>query len=163
MSDRGGRDDDLNWDLPQRRGGTRRDHVPARDDGPLDEPFAGEQGTGPTSSRSSGQTGRGGARRRGTRQRSGSGSGIGLYGSEIDSNMARAGVAELVGTAILVYAGTTVAVAASLAIQAIGTTLGSLAVPLVFGLTLVALVAAWGHGSGAVSYTHLPLPTIRLV
>ncbi len=159
MSDRGGRDDDLNWDLPQRGGRTRRDRGPERDDGPLDEPFAGERGTGPTSNRGSGQTGRGGVRRRGTGQRSGSGSGTGLYGSEIGSNMARAGVAELVGTAILVYAGTTVAVAASLAVQAIGTTLGSLAVPLVFGLTLVALVAALGHVSGA----HLnPAVTLSL-
>ena len=63
--------------------------------------------------------------------------------------MSRAAVAELVGTFILVYAGTTVVVLATLGIPVIGTPFDSLAVPLAFGLTLAALVAALGHVSGA--------------
>jgi MIP family channel proteins len=63
--------------------------------------------------------------------------------------MSRAAVAELVGTFILVYAGTTVAVLATLEVPVIGTPFDSLAVPLAFGLTLAALVAALGHVSGA--------------
>lgn len=143
MSDRGGRDDDLNWDLPSR--GARRDH----EEQPADDSLVEGRGSGTDAGGRSRETTRGGGiRRRSGRDRSSS-SGAGLYGSEIGPNMARAGVAEVVGTAILVYAGTSVAVAASLEIQAIGTTLGSLAVPLTFGLALVALVAALGHVSGA--------------
>jgi MIP family channel proteins len=63
--------------------------------------------------------------------------------------MSRAAVAEIVGTFILVYAGTTVAVLATLGVPVIGTAFDSLAVPLAFGLTLAALVAALGHVSGA--------------
>lgn len=135
MSDRGGREDDLNWDLPP-RGGPRRD----RGERPTDDPSI--EGRPRETTRG------GGIRRRGGRDGSPR-SNTGLYGSEIGQSMARAGVAEVVGTAILVYAGTSVAVAASLGIQAIGTSLGSLAVPLAFGLALVALVAALGHVSGA--------------
>ncbi len=76
------------------------------------------------------------------------GSGTGLYGSEIGSNMSRAAVAEIVGTFILVYAGTTVAVLATLGVP-VRDGLRLLAVPLAFGLTLAALVAALGHVSGA--------------
>jgi len=61
--------------------------------------------------------------------------------------MSRAVVA--VGTFILVHAGTTVAVLATLGVPVIGTAFDSLAVPLAFGLTLAALVAALGHVSGA--------------
>ena len=58
-------------------------------------------------------------------------------------------MAEIVGTFILVYAGTAVAVLATLGDPVIGTAFDSLAVPLAFGLTLAALVAALGHVSGA--------------
>ena len=150
MSDRGGREDDLNWDLPQRGGGTRRDRDYNRDDGPLDEPFAGGRGAEPASSgRGSGQAGRGGVRRRGGRESSGSGSGTGLYGSEIGSNVLPAAVAELIGTFILVYTGTAVVVATVLERPITGLPYDSLAIPLAFGLVLIALVAALGHVSGA--------------
>lgn len=49
-----------------------------------------------------------------------SGSGTGLYGSDVGSNMLRAGVAEAVGTFILVFTGTSVAVAASLDLAIVG-------------------------------------------
>ncbi len=163
MSDRGGREDDLSWEPPPRRGSPRRDpdydRDHERDDRLLDEPLSGESQSGTSSTRSSRESGRGGVHRRSQRERSGSGSGTGLYGSEIGANMAQAGTAEVIGTAILVYAGTAVAVASSLGIQAIGTPFGSLAVPLTFGLVLVALVAALGHVSGA----HLnPAVTLSL-
>ena len=75
----------------------------------------------------------------------------GLYGSQVGSNMLRSAVAELVGTFVLVFTGTAVAVAAILQRSTVGP-LGfydSLAVALAFGLALVALVAAIGHVSGA--------------
>jgi aquaporin Z/aquaporin NIP len=65
--------------------------------------------------------------------------------------MLRSAVAELVGTFVLVFTGTAVAVAAILQRSTVGP-LGfydSLAVALAFGLALVALVAAIGHVSGA--------------
>ena len=147
MSDRGGRDDDLNWDLPQRGSGADRGYD--RDEGLLDEPFAGGRGSGPTSGRTSGSSGRGGVRRRGAGGRSDSGPGTGLYGSQIGSNVAPAAVAELIGTFILVYTGTAVVVAAVLDRPITGLAYDSLAIPLAFGLVLVALVAALGHVSGA--------------
>jgi MIP family channel proteins len=133
MSDRGGRDDDfdLRWEEPLLEVG--RDENSAAD-------------------RPSRESGRGGVRRRGGGDRSrfsGTGSGTGLYGSEIGSNMSRAALAEIVGTFILVYAGTTVGVLTTLGVPVIGTAFDSLAVPLAFGLTLAALVAALGHVSGA--------------
>ena len=145
MSDRGGREDDLNWNFPQRGGGTRRGQD--RDDGPLDETFAGGRETRPTSGRASGQTGREGVHRRSERE--GSGSGTGLYGSRIGSNVLPAAVAELIGTFILVYTGTSVVVATVLDRPITGLSYDSLAIPLAFGLVLVALVAALGHISGA--------------
>lgn len=144
-SDRGGIEDDLNWDLPRREGSTRRGYD--RGDGPLDETFADERGSGPASGR--GSTGRGGVRRRGGRERSGSGSGTGLYGSQIGSNVLPAAVAELIGTFILVYTGTAVVVATVLERPITGLAYDSLAIPLAFGIVLVALVAALGHVSGA--------------
>jgi MIP family channel proteins len=76
--------------------------------------------------------------------------GGGLYGSQIDdSHMVGAGLAELVGTFILVYGGTAVAVGAILARPTAGPAYDSLAVALAFGLTLAAVVAAIGHVSGA--------------
>jgi aquaporin Z/aquaporin NIP len=147
MSDRGGRGDDLSWDLPRRGGGADRDYDRDRDEGLLDEPFAGAREAGPTS----GGTSRGGVRRRGaSRNRSGStSSGTGLYGSRIGSNVVPAAVAELIGTFILVYTGTAVVVAAVLDRPITNLSYDSLAIPLAFGLVLVALVAALGHISGA--------------
>ena len=78
-----------------------------------------------------------------------SGTGGGLYGSDTGTNMLRAAIAELVGTFILVYAGTAVAVAALLKDPTAGAPYASTAVALAFGLVLVAIVGALGHVSGA--------------
>jgi MIP family channel proteins len=94
------------------------------------------------------------AARRGTREaleekeeESGSG---GLYGSQIDaSHIVGAAIAELVGTFILVFGGTAVAVGAILARPTAGAAYDSLAIALAFGLALAAVVAAIGHVSGA--------------
>lgn len=69
----------------------------------------------------------------------------GLYGSQVGHRVVRATVAEFLGTALLVFVGTSAAVA--------GPVLGPpifdlMAVILAFGLVLVALVAAFGHVSG---------------
>jgi MIP family channel proteins len=78
-----------------------------------------------------------------------SGSG-GLYGSQIDaSHILGAAIAELVGTFILVFGGTAVAVGAILSRPTAGPAYASLAVALAFGLALAAVVAAVGHVSGA--------------
>ena len=83
----------------------------------------------------------------------------GLYGSDTGTNIARAAVAEMVGTFILVFTGTAVAVAAIIGNTLVGDPFGSLSVPLAFGIVLVALVAALGHVSGA----HLnPAVTLSL-
>jgi MIP family channel proteins len=94
------------------------------------------------------------AARRGTREaleeeeeESGGG---GLYGSQIDpSHLVGAAIAELVGTFILVFGGTAVAVGAILSRPTAGAAYDSLAVALAFGLALAAVVAAIGHVSGA--------------
>jgi MIP family channel proteins len=89
---------------------------------------------------------------RGTRealeeQESGGG---GLYGSQIDaSHIVGAAIAELVGTFVLVFGGTAVAVAAILSRPTAGAAYDSLAVALAFGLALAVVVAAIGHVSGA--------------
>ena len=76
--------------------------------------------------------------------------GGGLYGSQIDaSHMVGATIAELVGTFILVFGGTAVAVGAILSRPTAGATYDSLAIALAFGLALAAVVAAVGHVSGA--------------
>ena len=76
--------------------------------------------------------------------------GGGLYGSQIDSShMVGAGIAELIGTFILVFGGTAVAVAAILTRPTAGPAYDSLAVALAFGLSLAIVVAAVGHVSGA--------------
>src|SRR3712207_7468094 len=69
----------------------------------------------------------------------------GLYGSQVGARPIRAAVAEFVGTAVLVYVGTSAAVASAARGEAVYDTL---AVVLAFGLVLVALVAAFGHVSG---------------
>ena len=76
--------------------------------------------------------------------------GGGLYGSEIDSShLVGAALAELVGTFILVFGGTAVAVGAILSRPTAGAAYDSLAIALAFGLALAAVVAAVGHVSGA--------------
>ena len=75
--------------------------------------------------------------------------GSGLYGSDIEGNLPRASLAELIGTFILVLAGIAVATAATLGQPIAGEPLNSLAVALAFGLALAAVVAAMGHVSGA--------------
>jgi MIP family channel proteins len=76
--------------------------------------------------------------------------GGGLYGSQIDaSHIVGAAIAELVGTFILVFGGTAVAVAAILSRPTAVATYDSLAIALAFGLALAAVVAAIGHVSGA--------------
>ena len=78
-----------------------------------------------------------------------SGSG-GLYGSQIDaSHIVGASIAELVGTFVLVFGGTAVAVGAILSRPTAGAAYDSLAVALAFGLALAVVVAAVGHVSGA--------------
>lgn len=64
-------------------------------------------------------------------------------------NMLRASAAEFIGTFILVFAGTAAASAAVLGRPIAGDAYESLAVGLVFGLVLIALVSALGHVSGA--------------
>jgi MIP family channel proteins len=76
--------------------------------------------------------------------------GGGLYGSQIDaSHIVGAAIAELVGTFILVFGGTAVAVGAILSRPTAGAAYDSLAVALAFGLALAVVVAAVGHVSGA--------------
>lgn len=72
----------------------------------------------------------------------------GLYGSSIGANMAAAAVAETIGTFVLVYGGTAVAVAALLQRPVAGPVYDSLATPLAFGLALLVVAAAIGHVSG---------------
>jgi MIP family channel proteins len=94
------------------------------------------------------------AARRGTREaleeKQEESGGGGLYGSQIDaSHLVGAAIAELVGTFILVFGGTAVAVAAILSRPTAGGAYGSLAIALAFGLALAIVVASIGHVSGA--------------
>lgn len=75
--------------------------------------------------------------------------GAGLYGSDAGADPRRAGLAELVGTFILVFTGIAVACAAALGRPIAGDPYDSLAIALAFGLTLAGVVAAIGHVSGA--------------
>ena len=75
--------------------------------------------------------------------------GDGLYGSSTSDPILPAALAELVGTFILVFGGTAVAVGAILSRPTAGAAYDSLAVALAFGLALAAVVAAIGHVSGA--------------
>lgn len=77
------------------------------------------------------------------------GGGEGRGGRDSKANMARASVAELTGTAILVFVGTAVATGAILARPTAGDPYDSLTVAAAFGLTPAALVGALGHVSGA--------------
>jgi len=69
----------------------------------------------------------------------------GLYGSQVGTRPMRAAATELIGTAILVFVGTSAAVASAVRGQDVYDTL---AIVLAFGFALVALVAALGHVSG---------------
>ncbi len=69
----------------------------------------------------------------------------GLYGSEIGSSLGRTSLTEFIGTAILVFVGTS-AVVAGPALD--GSFYELVGVVLAFGVTLTALVAALGHVSG---------------
>ena len=73
----------------------------------------------------------------------------GLYGSSFGGNILRVSTAEFFGTFFLVLAGTVTATAAILNKPIAGPAADSLAVALVFGLALVALIGAFGHISGA--------------
>ena len=76
--------------------------------------------------------------------------GGGLYGSQIDaSHILGAAIAELVGTFILIFGGTAIAIGAILARPTAGAAYDSLAIALAFGLALAIVVAAIGHVSGA--------------
>jgi hypothetical protein len=75
--------------------------------------------------------------------------GDGLYGSSTSDPVFGAALAELVGTFILVFGGTAVAVGAILNLPTAGAAYDSLAIALAFGLALAAVVAAVGHVSGA--------------
>ena len=75
--------------------------------------------------------------------------GDGAYGSSTSDPILPAALAELVGTFILVFGGTAVAVGAILSRPTAGAAYDSLAVALAFGLALAAVVAAIGHVSGA--------------
>ncbi|GAA4711698.1 MIP/aquaporin family protein [Pseudonocardia yuanmonensis] len=72
----------------------------------------------------------------------------GLYGSRIGVRSTAATVAELIGTFVLIYGGTAVAVAATLDRPVAGPVYDSLAIPLAFGLALLVVVASIGHVSG---------------
>jgi Major intrinsic protein len=82
-----------------------------------------------------------------------------LHGHQLDRNLARAAVAEAVGTFVLVLAITSAAVATALSRPVAGAPHGSLAVPVADGLALAIGVAGVGHISGA----HLnPAVTLAL-
>jgi MIP family channel proteins len=72
----------------------------------------------------------------------------GLFGSSIGTNMLAAATAETIGTFVLVYGGTAVAVAALLDRPVAGPSYTSVATPLAFGLALLVVVASIGHVSG---------------
>ncbi|HEX8519852.1 MAG TPA: aquaporin [Pseudonocardia sp.] len=72
----------------------------------------------------------------------------GLFGSRVGANMLGAVVAEAIGTFVLVYGGTAVAVAALLERPVAGPIYDSLATPLAFGLALLVVAASIGHVSG---------------
>ena len=72
----------------------------------------------------------------------------GLFGSSIGTNMLAAATAETIGTFVLIYGGTAVAVAALLDRPVAGPSYNSVATPLAFGLALLVVVASIGHVSG---------------
>jgi aquaporin Z/aquaporin NIP len=83
----------------------------------------------------------------------------GLHGHPLEGNMARAALAEGIGTFVLVLTIISTAISASLSKPIAGMPYGSVAVPLAGGAALAATVAALGHVSGA----HLnPAVTLAL-
>ena len=148
--ERGGREEDL----PRREGQeAARSRTAGAAYDPLTEPRVSRAGE-PRVERLSEDAVRSAARQ-GTREaieekeQEESGGG-GLYGSQIDaSHLVGAAIAELVGTFILVFGGTAVAVGAILSRPTAGGAYGSLAVALAFGLALAIVVASIGHVSGA--------------
>jgi MIP family channel proteins len=73
----------------------------------------------------------------------------GLFGSKLGADLPRAAAAETVGTFVLVFTGTAVAVAATLGRATAGGAYDSLAVALAFGIALLIVASALGHISGA--------------
>jgi MIP family channel proteins len=73
----------------------------------------------------------------------------GLFGSQMGADVPRAAAAELVGTFMLVFTGTAVAVAGALSRPTVGEAYDSLAVALAFGVALLIVASALGHISGA--------------
>src|SRR5215213_8031915 len=135
--------------------GPRVDAVEYGADDPLAEPMVRRAGTshggvGAEEEARLEEDVRRGARRAIDEKEQETSGGGGLYGSQIDaSHIVGAAIAELVGTFILVFGGTAVAVGAILARPTAGAPYDSLAVALAFGLALAAVVAAVGHVSGA--------------
>jgi MIP family channel proteins len=128
----GAANDPLGEPMGRRAGARRRGEVGAEEEARLEESVR-----------------RGARRAMDEKEQEESGSG-GLYGSQIDAtHILGAAIAELVGTFILVFGGTAVAVGAILARPTAGPPYDSLAVALAFGLALAAVVAAVGHVSGA--------------
>ena len=78
-----------------------------------------------------------------------SGGDPGLFGSQIGADVPRAAAAKMVGTFMLVFTGTAVAVAATLGRPTAGSAYDSLAVALAFGVALLIVASALGHVSGA--------------
>lgn len=72
-----------------------------------------------------------------------------IIGHALEGNLARAAVAEALGTFVLTLAITSAAVAAVLARPLAGAPYSSIAVPIAGGLALAALAASLGHVSGA--------------
>ena len=155
-SDRGRREDGLRREAVERPAtGPRADAAGYAVDDPLGEPRvrragAPRGGVGMEEEARIEEGVRRGARRALDEKEQEQSGGGGLYGSQIDrSHIVGAAIAELVGTFILVFGGTAVAVAAILARPTAGAAYDSLAVALAFGLALAAVVAAVGHVSGA--------------
>jgi MIP family channel proteins len=73
----------------------------------------------------------------------------GLHGHPLAANLARATMAESVGTFMLVLTIICTAIGATLAKPVAGAPYGSLAVPLAGGIVLAIVVASMGHVSGA--------------
>ena len=153
MSESDRRDQELRWEAEQRRVTDRPvgDPRPGTDDLLLDaqrtEPGAPRaRGTSEDATRNAAYRGA----REAIEEKEEESGGGGLYGSQIDAqHMLGAGIAELVGTFILVFGGTAVAVGAILSRPTAGAAYDSLAIALAFGLALAAVVAAIGHVSGA--------------
>jgi MIP family channel proteins len=156
-SDRGRREEELRRESTQRPATDPRVDVGGytSEDPPLAEPRVRRAGASPggvgaeEEARLEESVRRGARRALDEKEQEQSGGG-GLYGSQIDaSHILGAAIAELVGTFVLVFGGTAVAVGAILARPTAGQPYDSLAVALAFGLALAAVVAAVGHVSGA--------------